>query len=113
MQLKPPDHLKADGAALWTAISDEYSIDDAGGLALLTVAAECLDRLRGAQAELEASGTVVKDRYGAPKLHPAVQIEKDARNGFMAALKQLNLDLEPLQSRVGSPGLSAKIKSVK
>jgi hypothetical protein len=36
-------------------------------------------------------------------IHPALQLEKDARNGLLAALKQLQLDIEPLRDRPGRP----------
>ena len=100
---RAPSHLKPDGAKLWRDLSTEYSIGDAAGLALVERAAECMDRLRSAQAAIVAHGEVVLDRYGAPKLNPACGLEKDARNGLFAALKALNLDLEPLRDAVGRP----------
>lgn len=100
---KPPKHLKADGARLWRDLVAEYQLDDAAGLALLTTAAECLDRMREAQRVIEALGSVVEDFRGQPKANPACALEKDARNGFLAAIRALNLDIEPLQQRVGRP----------
>jgi glutathione S-transferase len=44
------------------------------------------------------------DRFGQPKPHPLLATERDARAQFLAALKALNLDLEPLRDRVGRPG---------
>jgi hypothetical protein len=102
--MEPPDHLKKDGITLFEQISREYSIDDAGGIALLTTAAECLDRMREAQAEIDQHGVLLSDRYGNQKLNPACSLEKDARNGFLAAIKSLNLDLEPLKSPGRPPG---------
>ena len=64
----------------------------------MTVAAECLDRMREAQAAVKEHGLLVETSYGL-KANPALSIEKDARNGLLAALKQLNLDLVPLQDR--------------
>ena len=81
----------------------EYSIADPAGLALLCTAAECLDRMRQAQAAIAKDGAVVVDRYGSPKVHPAAALEKDARTGFLAALRALNLDIEPLRDRPGRP----------
>lgn len=103
MQPKQPEHLNEDGATLFAAIAEDYDIEDSAGLALLTTACECLDRMRAAQARIAEDGEVTVDRYGSLKAHPAVQIEKDSRNGFMAALKQLNLDLEPLRDGPGRP----------
>lgn len=100
---KPPEHLKTEGAQFFRDIVAEYSVDDGAGLALLTRAAECLDRLREAQDTIAKDGATVNDRYGAPKQHPACAIEKDSRNGFFAAVKALNLDIEPLRDRPGRP----------
>ena len=100
--MQAPEHLKTAGAELWTNIQKEYGVVDSGGLALLATACECLDRMRAAQAAIEAHGELVLDRYGAPKLNPATQLEKESRAGFLLALKQMNLDLEPLRDMRGA-----------
>ena len=100
--MKPPEHLKPAGAELWAKVQHEYAIVDAGGLALLTTAAECLDRMRAAQVAIEAHGELVLDRYGAPKINPGCQLEKESRAGFLLALKQMNLDVEPLRDMRGA-----------
>ena len=102
--LKPPKHLKRDGRKLWRELVEEYSITDAAGLALVTTAAECLDRMRAAQVAIEQHGEVVTDRYGQVKVNPAATLEKDSRAGMLAALKALNLDLEPLKEIGRPPG---------
>jgi len=81
----------------------DYAIDDAAGVALLTTAAECLDRMRAAQAAISEHGETVTDRYGQIKVNPACSLEKDARNGFLAAIKEMNLDIEPLRDSPGRP----------
>lgn len=101
---KPPSHLKAAGARLWADLASEYSIDDAGGLALLTTACECVDRMRAAQASIAKDGELVTDRYGAPKLNPACGLEKDARAGFIVAMRALRLDVEPPKPPGRPPG---------
>ena len=98
-----PSHLEEAGLKLWAEMVVEYGISDPAGLALLTTAAECLDRMRSAQKSISKHGEIVVDRYGAPKLNPACNLEKDARNGMMAAFRALNLDLEPLRDGPGRP----------
>lgn len=93
------------GRKLFGGVASEYEISDAAGIALLTTAAECLDRMRAAQTAIAEHGEVVLDRYGQVKVNPACTLEKDARNGLLAAFRALNLDIEPLRDRVGSPGL--------
>jgi hypothetical protein len=98
--VKPPRHLKRSGRELWASVQAEYAIEDSAGLALLTTAAECLDRMRGAQAAIRKHGEVVDGRYAdVIRLNPACALERDSRNGFLAAMKQLNLDIEPLRDR--------------
>jgi hypothetical protein len=46
---------------------------------------------------------VSTDRFGQLRAHPAVAIERDARDQMLRALKLLNLDIEPLRGRVGRP----------
>lgn len=101
--LSVPDHLRSAGRAFYSSVASEYGIADAAGVALLLTAAECVDRMRAAQASIAEHGELVNDRYGAPKLNPALTLEKDARNGFFAAMRALNLDLEPLRDGPGRP----------
>jgi hypothetical protein len=72
--LKPPRHLKAAGKALWNDIVRQYRIADGAGLALVTTAAEALDRMREAQAAIRQRGALVADRYrrreAEPRLFP-------------------------------------------
>lgn len=102
--MKPPKHLQTEGRELFERVQAEYAITDAAGLALLTRAAECLDRLTEARELLATDGPVTKDRYGTMKAHPANKIELDSRNGFLAALRALNLDIEPLKAIGRPPG---------
>jgi phage terminase small subunit len=97
--LKPPNHLTAAGRRLWVDIVTQYRIGDAAGQALVTTAAECLDRIREAQRTIRQHGALVPDRYGALKQNPACFLERDARAGMLSALRALNLDLEPLRDR--------------
>ena len=71
---------------------------------LLETALVAWDRLEDARQTLAAEGIVLKDRFGQAKPHPAAAIERDARQGFLAAMKSLNLDLEPLKG-VGRPAV--------
>lgn len=101
--LQPPKHLGEAGAKLWDGLVTEFAIADAGGLALVQTAAECADRMAAAQEAIARDGTMILDRYGQPKQHPACVLERDSRNGLLAALRALNLDLEPLRDGPGRP----------
>ena len=67
----------------------------AGSLALL-VACQSWDRLKQAQDVLAKDAITTRDRWGQEKIHPATQVEREARAGLISALKLLDLDLETL-----------------
>jgi len=92
---KLPKHLSDDGREFWSQVISEFSINDAPGRALLLTACEALDRMAAARRVIETEGEITKDRYGQSKVHPACALEKDSRNGFLAALRALQLDISP------------------
>jgi P27 family predicted phage terminase small subunit len=100
---KPPHGLSPEARGWWESIQLEYAVADPGGLLILASAVEAFDRMRQAQRRLRREGLTTVDRFGQRKAHPATVIERDSRSAMLAALKQLNLDLEPLQPRAGRP----------
>jgi phage terminase small subunit len=110
---RPPASLSTPARKFWSTIRDEYDIRDSGGLAILTAAAEAFHRVTAAEEVVAREGMLVEDRYGIKKPHPCTGIARDARSQLLTALRQLNLDLEPLQPRIGRPaGLPAKLRIV-
>jgi|ERR1051325_1204604 P27 family predicted phage terminase small subunit len=103
----PPNGLSAAAKRHWREIQAEYGIEDPGGLMVLAAACEAYDRMREAQALLKAEGLTTKDRFGQARAHPAVIIERDSRGQMLSAIKQLNLDLEPLKDRGRPSGTPA------
>ena len=101
---KAPEHLSAEARKWWDDVMQEYRIDDHGGLLVLQTALEAFDRMRLSQSEIARDGQTILDRFDQRKPHPLLQTERDARYAFMSALKQLNLDLEPLRDGPGRPG---------
>jgi P27 family predicted phage terminase small subunit len=100
---KPPATLSAHARRWWASIREEYDITEAGGLLILQTAGEAYDRMKAAQAIIKAEGMTTTDRHGQLKAHPCCQIEQVNRQQLLASLKALNLDLEPLKSRIGRP----------
>ena len=101
--MKPPSHLGKDGKLIWEQLVSEFGITDAGGLALVTTIGECRDRLTEAQALIKRHGAVITTTTGVLRSNPALKVEVDARNGMLAALRMLNLDIEPLRDGPGRP----------
>lgn len=87
-----PKHLSLEAVRVWHSIAAEYSIVDPAGLLLLTSACEAYDRVREAQKAIREDGMISKGSKRQARAHP-----------LLAALKALNLDLEPLRDRPGRP----------
>lgn len=100
---KAPAHLSKEAKAWWDSIVNEYDIQDQAGRLILQTGLEAFDRMRLAQGLLKKEGMTTVDRFGQPKAHPATTVERDSRAAMLGALKQLNLDLEPLNDRPGRP----------
>src|SRR5262245_16347971 len=61
------------------------------------------DRLTERQALIKRHGAVIVTPSGHLRPNPALKVEVDARNGMLAALRMLNLDIEPLRDGPGRP----------
>jgi hypothetical protein len=53
---KPTRKLGRHGSTLWRNIIDEFEIDDAGGLEMLSLACQQLDRAESCRARIDADG---------------------------------------------------------
>lgn len=90
----PPQHLAKPTRAWWSLVVRDYGLEE-HHVRLLTAACEAWDRAQEARELLAAEGIVTRDRFGQPKPHPAVAIERDSRIGFARLLRELDLDGEP------------------
>ena len=99
----PVTGLSAEARALHDRLVREWNITDGAGQAVLLVACQSLDRLRQAQAILAKEGILMTDRFGQSKPHPASTIEREARAGFISAMKCMNLDLDSLEEPEEKP----------
>jgi phage terminase small subunit len=86
-----PGHLSADSAAWFAVVVRDWPLDD-HHVRLLTLAAEAWDRAAEARLVIAEHGITYTDRFGAPRMHPAVVVERDARLGFARLLRELDLD---------------------
>jgi P27 family predicted phage terminase small subunit len=100
---KAPPGLSANARAWWRRLTDEYAINDSGGLLLLQSALESFDRMNQAKELIAKHGAVTVDRFQQLRPNPATTIERDSRAAMLSALKALNLDLEPLRDAAGRP----------
>ncbi|MGU3496410.1 P27 family phage terminase small subunit [Xanthobacteraceae bacterium A53D] len=87
---RPPRHLAAPTARWFRSVVAEFDLGD-HHIHLLTLACEARDRAEQARKILEKEGVTILDRFGVPKAHPAIAIERDSRIGFARLLRELGL----------------------
>lgn len=91
-----PAHLSKPTRAWWRAVLAEYQLAD-HHVRLLTLAAEAWDRAQGSRELIAAEGMTSRDaKTGAPRKHPAVSIEENARIAFARLIRELDLDGDPI-----------------
>lgn len=62
---------------------------------------------------VEKEGPTYEDRFGQPKAHPAVAIERKARGEFRLLLRELALDVAPPnENRAPAAPANAHLKAV-
>jgi len=96
--------LSKEAEKLKKAILVEYAITDEAGIAILETAIEAYDLAHEAQTEIDKEGLTVEGDRGQKKAHPLLSVVRFSRAQFLAGLKALNLDIEPLRDGPGRPG---------
>ena len=100
--MKAPSHLSSESQDLWRSITHEFVDADTHFFMVLQTALEARDRMQEARRVVDAEGAYYTSSTGMKKAHPALTIEREARSGFLAALRLLGLNLaEPAD--VGRP----------
>ena len=93
-KLTPPKYLRPTTRKWWRSVVTEWDLDE-HHVRLLTLTCEAWDRGQEARQTLRRAGTYFKDRFGKPKQHPAVAVERDSRVAFARLLRELDLDTQP------------------
>jgi hypothetical protein len=97
----PPSGLSGHASDVWRNVTKGRTLSDAQ-LELLRQALFSLDRADAAAQRIMEEGDVVLDRYGTPKMHPAVDIEARHRGLYARLMNQLNID--GVAKQIGRPG---------
>jgi len=104
--MKPPRHLSDESRRIWRELNAGWILEGDQLLTLRT-ALEAFDRLQQARRILDIEGLTCVSRTAAGEVkvcrHPASSIEKEARNGFLAALKMLGLTMDEVTNPPGRP----------
>jgi hypothetical protein len=89
---KVPAHIRADTRRWIRGILEDFDLEP-HHFRILVKTAEAWDRSEQAREAL-VDGLTVVDRYGTPKAHPCVAIERDSRTAFFRGLRELALDID-------------------
>jgi hypothetical protein len=98
---KPPRKLGRHGMALWQRITNEYGVEDAGGVEMLAQGCAALDRAEACGAQIEKDGEMLRTKTGL-KEHPLLKHELAARSFVVRTLQRLGLDVEAIKP-IGRP----------
>ena len=104
MRIKFKKNTRSEAKREARRIMTEYDIKDAGGLIILQSFADAYTAELNAQDQVDREGLTFEDRFGQVKANPLLPVIRDARAQKLAALKMLNLDIEPLRDGPGRPG---------
>jgi P27 family predicted phage terminase small subunit len=85
-----PEHLSDESQRFYNSTVGYFHLEP-DELKLLLAGCETWDRYQEARRVLQEEGTVVLDRFGQKKTHPAVAIERDSRIQFLRIIKALGL----------------------
>ena len=104
MMKQAPKHLEKATREWWLSTVRNWQLEP-HHVRILTLAAECWDRAQAARVQIDAEGMTHRDRFGQPKPHPLLQVERDSRLAFSRLVRELRLDeTEPDDERLPRPG---------
>lgn len=85
-----PGHLRSETRKWLRQILGDFDLESQD-FRVLVKTAEAFDRCEQAREMIAECGLTVTDRYGTPKAHPAVAIERDSRTAFLRGIRELAL----------------------
>ena len=108
--MEPPEHLSADSKKWWRSIVTDFYLE-AHHVRLLQGCCESWDRAETARRRVAKEGVFVEDRFGKPKAHPGVDVERKARDQFRFLLRELGLDVSaPGDARAPALGANSHLR---
>jgi P27 family predicted phage terminase small subunit len=106
--MRAPKRLSVRSKAIWRDINKKYKLEKYH-YTLLEVGLDAFDRLIEAKKAVDEHGILLRTKWDTLIKNPATIVEKETRNGFLAAWKHLGIEMEPPQE-VGRPTDSRELK---
>jgi hypothetical protein len=101
---QPPRKLGRHGMDLWCTVTSEYNISDAGGIEILALACQALDRAEEMAAAIDKDGTTIMMKSGLRE-HPLLKSELANRAFIARNLQRLGLNIETVKPIGRPPGI--------
>jgi hypothetical protein len=101
---QPPRSLGPHGLRLWNAVHRAYAITDVGGIELLCLACQALDRAEALREAIDRDGQVFHTRTGL-RANPLLRDELANRAFCARTLDRLGINAESVKP-VGRPSRS-------
>ena len=95
---KAPRHLKPQTQKWFETVVTGYELEQ-HHVRILVIAAENWDLAQSCREILAARGLTYQDRFDAPRQRPEVPVLRDARAGFLRAIRELGLDVSEPEAR--------------
>jgi hypothetical protein len=100
----PPRQLGQYGRDLWDRVMAGYSIEDVGGIEMLCLACEAVDRAERCRAIIDRDGELIPGATGAMRAHPLIREELQNRAFAMRTIDRMGLNREALRPLGRPPG---------
>jgi hypothetical protein len=91
--ISAPEGLSRRSQRLWRSVTEGWELED-HHRELLAEGLRALDRADAARAVLERDGLTFPDRWGQPREHPLVDVERKSRGQFKDIMRALDLKPE-------------------
>lgn len=104
---EPPEHLGPAGAGEWRRVVSEFDIE-LQRLGTLLVACDAYDMHEAAREQVAQEGLIYETGQGMKRVHPAAAVMRDAGIRYLRAMRELNIDAEPMVDACRPPRLGGR-----
>jgi len=101
---QPPRPLGRYGRDVWDRVMAAYAIEDVGGIEMLTIACQAIDRAECCREEIERAGHMIPSHTGM-RSHPLIRDELQCRALAMRTIDRLGINHEAIKP-IGRPPAS-------
>jgi len=104
--VSPPRPLGQHGRDFWNRVMAAYAITDVGGIELLCLAAQAIDRAERCRMLIDRDGELVTSASGVMRAHPLIREELHARAFTAKCIDRLGINKETVKP-MGRPPLAS------